>query len=124
MIKANLEQLRGGAVLAIVMNGHGAYQSVTVFVSYTKHESATLIPSHFGNVDIIYSWRCTYKMLDNKRSGFHTGNPLKSETFIVTDKEDALNQAKALFNRKGKVFLGKNSPYMTKKERKRHAELY
>lgn len=105
MIKANLQEIRGGAVLAIVMNGHGAYESVTVYVPYQRREDATKWDSIFGPVDICYSWRSTYRMLDRKKSGFYTGIPLKGETFIVTDKEDALRQAEALYNRKGKVHL-------------------
>lgn len=106
-IKANLAEIRGGAVLSVVMNGHGAYESVTVFVPFYKHESASKYPNVFGDVDIIYSWRATYKMLDRKKSGFYTGVPLKGETFTVTDKEDALKRAEALYNSKKKVFLNR-----------------
>jgi hypothetical protein len=106
MIKANLSEIRGGAVLAIVMDGHGAYESVTVFVPYQHSESASKHPSVFGDVDIIYSWRSTYKMLNRKDSAFYTGRPLRTtETFIVTDKEDALKQAESLFNNKKKIHL-------------------
>jgi hypothetical protein len=105
MIKANLEQIRGGAVLAIVMDGHGAYESVTVFRPYRRTESATLYNTIFGEVDIAYSFRSTFKMLDRKRSGLYTGKALKGETFIVTDYEDACRQADAIYERKRKVWL-------------------
>ena len=108
MIKVNLEELRGGAILAIVMNGHGAYQSVTVFTPYDGSvNGATEYKSYFGPVDIVYSWRATYKMLERKNSGFWTGKPLKSETFVVTDKANAIKIADELFTRKTKVFLNK-----------------
>lgn len=115
MIKANLQKIRGGAVLAVVKNGHGAYESVTVFAPYRKHEAATLYKTVFGDVDIVYSWRSTYKMLDRPNSGLYTGKALKNETFIVTDREDAEKMAEVLFNRRGKVFLGKNEPRIKKK---------
>ncbi len=118
MIKANLQEIRGSAVLAIVKNGHGAYESVTVFEPWHSSPSATRYDTVFGAVDICWSWRSTYKMLDRKKSGLWTGRPLKSETFIVTDKADAVKQAEALFNRRGKVFLGKNEPVLTKERRK------
>lgn len=63
----------------------------------------------WGNVDIIYSWRATYLMLDRKKSGFWTGKPLKNETFTVMSQKDALERARELYEGKKKIFLKRES---------------
>lgn len=112
----NLRDLLKGknkALLTIVMDGHGAYESVTVWIVSQLHKmtadeayktGASCFETVFGGLDIIYSWRSTYLMMDRKKgkgrtSGLYTGVPLKSETFIVTSKSEALKMAKKLLKR-------------------------
>lgn len=103
------------AVLAIRKNGHGAYQSVTVFVPYDpRPESASKFSTIFGDLDIVYSWRSTYIMLDDKGSGLHTGTPRKSEQFFILKRSKAIKIAESLYANRGKQFLGKCYPFRKK----------
>ncbi len=101
------------SVLAVVRNVRGGIESVTVFVPYSKTRPswaksyewyASRYESHFGPVDIAYSWRSTYLMLGRMQSGFHTGVPLPNEQFSVMSRVDAIKQAENLFKENyGKV---------------------
>lgn len=97
---ANIQVLAGDqSVLAIVRDADGGIESVTVFVPYSAYRKCpTRWDSHWGPVDIWYSWKSTYLMLDRLESGFVTGMPLPTESFTVLDRVEALKQAEAMYN--------------------------
>ena len=87
------------SVLAIVRDADGCIESVTVFVPFSADRNCpTRCDSHWGPVDIWYSWKSTYLMLDRPESGFRTGVALPTESFAVLDRVAALKHAKALYN--------------------------
>lgn len=105
MIKVDLNSI-DAVVLVIVKNSNGSYESVTIFSKYIHVTSSdTPYKSHFGIVDIVYSFRSTYKMLNRSNSGFYTGIPLKNETFLVTSYNEAHKIAEEIYKKKKKVHL-------------------
>lgn len=93
------------AVLAVVKNGD-EIESVTVFYPYSEEKPkwwrnnewyASRFHSIYGDVDICYSWRASYKMMDRIDSGFHTGTPLPGELFAVMSRKQAISEAEKIY---------------------------
>ena len=97
MIKTNQ------ALLVIIKDGNGEQTQLLTHDYRVRKDSATKWYSHYGTLDIAYSWRASYLMLEREDSGFYTGVPLSTETFIVTNPEDAYAQARAIYQKNHKV---------------------
>ena len=96
---------------------NSSLESVTVFVPWhtmpPEHKAHRPNSTYWSDLDIYYSYPSTYLMLDRDgrnrgvevsglipssvMSGLYTGVPLPEETLTALDRQDALAQAKQMF---------------------------
>lgn len=90
--------LKVECVLFVVRKEHGI-ESVTIYRPYFGPADKVFCQSHWGAVDICYSWRNTFLHMERKNSGLYTGIPLPGEEFKVLEYSEAYEEAEKL--RKG-----------------------